>query len=131
MPDRIVASVMLCLLITLQSSCRSKYASLEGVVSNDRVVNATTVRHGVDTMYLYEIIGGRETVNQFINAWQLAKVENSSKISFLNDDTPQWWLQCDCLPLEKYYWSDEPTERYRSLWFCEDGNKLFVECGQW
>jgi len=116
------------------ASCDSGTSMREfnGIVKSRQVVNSATIRHGIDTIKIYEISGGVETRSKLINLFGLKKyVDDIEFDSFLGTDAPPWWHHGTEGECERFFNVDNDRERYWHLWFFPSTQTIFLEIGDW
>lgn len=116
------------------ASCDSGASMREfnGIVKSTQVVNSATIRHGIDTIKVYEISGGVETRSKLVNRFGLKEyVDDIEFDSFLGNDAPPWWHPGTDGECEKFFNVDNDRERYWHLWFFPSAETIFLEIGDW
>ena len=104
----------------------------KGIVKSNQVVNSATIRHGIDTIKIYEIKGGVETRSKLTNLFKLKKsVDDVEFDSFLGTDSPPWWRHDEDGECEMFLNVDSDRERYWNLWFFPSTETIFLEIGDW
>lgn len=127
-----VASILGCAFVITLVACDGNQRILSGLVDPSSIVHSEVIRHGVDTIRLFEIKGDQETVDRLVAAWRLDEVTGEGQMSFLTNDAPSWWHNSSGESgWQKYTHADDSLERYWSVWYSEKRGSVFVEIGQW
>lgn len=126
----ISATFILCFLHMVNGGCnRSVPKSLLGVTSVKAIENSATIRNGFDVVHLYEIKGDTNQLERIVK--QLELKECSEPTSFAKLKSPTWWLHGVDKESRKFEYVLAGEEKYRSAWFAEADERIFIEVGQW
>jgi hypothetical protein len=107
---------------------------LGDVPKTAHILNRDVVRHGIDTIYIFEVLDTElELRDRLIEKWHLRDITHNSNspMSFLNSDHPTWWPSEWSFATSKFGKVDESAEKYWSIWIDDDKRRIFIEVGQW
>ncbi len=90
-----------------------------------------TLRHGIDTMYLFELKPiNQKKVDSLVAMLRLNSEPPSSESSFIRKGEVDWWPNnlTDC---SSFSTDDHKSRAYTSLWFDETNETAFIEIGRY
>ena len=136
---KLLMGLITCTLILYITHVHYNYRYDWGVPGNRFLYKASCPSGLLDHSYISVFEAENDLLkNKMIKKWKLQSMQiypgRNEPISFvaIKNKKPEWWPTKDILEkLEGYSHVDESEERYHSLWYDPNSQRLYLEHGNW